>query len=96
MVDFEHDLDAALGERIRACEVFSARVWGSLANGVWTHTSGEVEEFGYRPAGRLVAWIRGEGDYLDWYCSWDTVGQCDPEVAAEMVKRGWTHSTWAL
>lgn len=38
-----------------------SEVWPVLTNELWAVT--------WRSAGGIVAELRGEGDYLDWYCS---------------------------
>ena len=38
-----------------------SEVWPVLKNDLWSCT--------WRSAGGIVAELRGEGDYLDWYCS---------------------------
>ena len=42
----------------------------------------------WRYAGGLIADIRCEGDYMDWYCSGDE-GKVDDEVKQDFEKLGW-------
>lgn len=42
----------------------------------------------WRYAGGIIAHMREEGDYIDWYCSGNE-GYIDPEVAADLKELGW-------
>jgi hypothetical protein len=42
----------------------------------------------WRYAGGIVAHMREEGDYIDWYCSGNE-GYIDPEVAQDLKELGW-------
>ncbi len=42
----------------------------------------------WRYAGGIVAGLRGEGDYLDWYCSMGE-GLVDEQVLTEIRVLGW-------
>lgn len=42
----------------------------------------------WRYAGGIIAHMREEGDYIDWYCS-GMEGFIDPEVAADLKELGW-------
>jgi hypothetical protein len=52
----------------------------------------------WRYAGGIVANMREEGDYMDWYCS-GMEGFIDPEVAEDLKQLGWqgidSDGTWA-
>lgn len=101
---FEAALDRALGERLRREHKFNLgrpawyegtgighRLWGSLANVDWQHTNGDTASYSFRAAGDLIAAIVGEGDYMDWYCSYQS-GVADEEIAEAMAREGWTAS----
>jgi hypothetical protein len=38
-------------------------------NDVWPILTGKTWSCSWRHAGAIIANIRGEGDYMDWYCS---------------------------
>lgn len=42
----------------------------------------------WRYAGGIIANMREEGDYIDWYCSGNE-GYIDPEVSADLKELGW-------
>lgn len=69
---FELTVDRVLGDRIRSDSSAAQAMWSSLANIEWAHYDGAEASYGLREAGAMVAWIREEGDYLDWYCSGPT------------------------
>lgn len=76
--------------RVRESDDFAAALWGSLANVVWHKGDLEVG-YSFRAAGDVVACLRGEGSYMDWYCSAPD-GVVSDEVADALAKRGWTYS----
>ncbi len=104
---FEEAVERSMGARLRAeyaagergnathgffgSSCLGARLWGSLANGDWTHTSGDTAGYSFRAAGDLIAAIVGVGDYMDWYCTADH-SVCDPEVAELLGREGWRYS----
>lgn len=93
---FENDLEELLGDRLRASKDMCRALWSSLANVDWYCTNiQEMEEshvaYSFRAAGRVIADIRGEGDYMDWYCS-GPPGEVDPLIARALYKRGWIYN----
>ena len=69
--------------------VFQPRhIWPVLKNENWSCT--------WRYAGGIVAFMRQEGDYLDWYCSgianiakFVDEGHVTDEVRADLMRMGW-------
>lgn len=61
--------------KVRASESYSQNVYAALCNNAFQKLEmipvlkGEVWSCTWRSAGGLVADLRCEGDYLDWYCS---------------------------
>lgn len=80
-----------LGGRVRADGGAAIDLWSALANIAWHGPEGECVSYSFRAAGDLVAWVREEGRYIDWYCSgpWGVVAPWIEEgLAAE--KWSWT------
>lgn len=104
---FEEAVERAMGARLReeyaageqgnrthgflGSSCLAARLWGSLANGGWTHENGDTAGYSFRAAGDLIAAVIGDGDYMDWYCATGH-GVCDAEVAELLGREGWRYS----
>ena len=88
--DLERDL--RLSPRIRdlvRSDLFAMLLYGALCNTTWRHkAAGTLWQCSWRHAGGIVADLRGEGDYLDWYCSTGE-GLVDDQVLAEIEALGW-------
>lgn len=62
-------------EKVRASESYAQNVYAALCNNAFQKLElmpvlkDEVWSCSWRHAGGLVAAIRCEGDYMDWYCS---------------------------
>ena len=68
-------------EKVRADDVYAKKLYAAMCNISW------------RSAGGVIADIRGEGDYMDWYCSGNE-GRVDPEITADLADIGWHWSEW--
>ncbi len=100
--DFEDDLKGALGEQIRAApravgayrrEYASNKavaVYRALSNVEWEHETGSRFQCSFRYAGGMIARIRDEGDYIDWYCSGEE-GHVDDDIAEALAAKGWKY-----
>jgi hypothetical protein len=55
--------------KIKQNKNYSQNIYAALCNNKFKNKSGTVWSCSWRSAGGLVAGIREEGDYLDWYCS---------------------------
>ena len=86
----ERDLAASLRVVERAgSRLFGELLYAALCNTEWRHrATGERWSCSWRSAGGVVAHVRGEGDYLDWYCSGGE-GLVDEGVLAEIEALGW-------
>ena len=94
VIDFENDLKVVFGNKMKSDTEFCKDVWSSMANIVWKHkASGEEYSASFRYAGGLIAEIREEGDYMDWYCCgpYETVSD---EIKKGLAKRGWKPHKW--
>lgn len=70
-------------------KAFARSFWSSLANVVWKHDETQhTISYSFRAAGDFICAIRGEGNYMDWYCS-GPVSQVDDEIAKALAQRGW-------
>lgn len=74
---------------VRGSALFAELLYAALCNTTWTRTAdGREGGMSWRRAGRLVATLRGEGDYADWYCAGGE-GSVDEAVLAELRALGW-------
>jgi hypothetical protein len=84
--------DFAISDRIRGLirsDVFAVLLYGALCNTTWRHkATGATWHCSWRGAGGIVAELRGEGCYMDWYCS-SGEGLVDEQVLAEIDTLGW-------
>lgn len=90
---FDADVLELLGERIREDNAFAERVWGSIANVVWTNGDGDDDGgHSFRSAGSLLAAIRGTAQehmaHMEFFMT-VPYGVIDPEFASAMATRGW-------
>ena len=81
MIDRTRNLDYDLCQaseivaRVRTNRVYAQNLYAALCNREWQENDlfeilrDRVWSCTWRTAGAIVADMRGEGDYLDWYCS---------------------------
>lgn len=78
-------VDHNLEEDIRACawmlkkvqisETYAQNLYAAMCNNVfqrnevWPRLKDEYWSCSWRSAGGIIAELRGQGDYIDWYCS---------------------------
>jgi hypothetical protein len=111
--------DHNLEEDIRACawmlkkvvdnETYAQNLYAAMCNNVfqpnqvWPRLRDEYWSCSWRAAGGIVADLRGQGDYIDWYCSGIMgVGETDSfrgyvsestitdEIRQDLFAIGWT------
>jgi hypothetical protein len=64
-----------LVEKIRGDDAYAQNLYAAMCNqewqyqDVWSVLTDKTWSCTWRGAGAIIADIRGEGDYLDWYCS---------------------------
>jgi hypothetical protein len=88
--DLERDLGLSphISCLIRS-DLFAVLLYGALCNTTWRHgVTGTLWHCSWRHAGGMVAGLRCEGNYLDWYCSGGE-GLVDDQVLAEIEALGW-------
>jgi hypothetical protein len=112
-------VDHNLEESIRACEwmlkkvveseTYAQNLYAAMCNNVfqpnqvWPRLKDEYWSCSWRSAGGIVADLRGQGDYIDWYCSGIMgVGETDSfrgyvsestitdEIRQDLFAIGWT------
>lgn len=86
---FEDAVRRAFGDKFKTDETFCCEFWSALANVEWYHPkSGLSASYSFRAAGGLIAELRGEGDYMDWYC-------CGPySHVTEFIRRSMKKDGW--
>ena len=88
MRDFEEDIEFLFINEIKSSDDFCEDLWSSMANVEWLNKDGSEFSCTFRYAGGLIADIREEGSYMDWYCSGEyaTVSE---EIENKMKSIGW-------
>jgi len=75
--DLEYDLRSTdwVIEKVKSDKVYAQHLYAAMCNNdfmrneVWPILTEKKWSCSWRHAGGIIADIRGEGDYLDWYCS---------------------------
>jgi hypothetical protein len=75
--NLEYDLRSTdwIVEKVRASESYAQNLYAALCNNefqrqdVWPMLKDQKYTCSWRYAGGIVADMRGQGDYIDWYCS---------------------------
>lgn len=75
--NLEYDLRSSVRivDKCRGSEVYSQNLYAALCNTEWQKLEvmpilkDQTWSCSWRYAGGIVADLRGEGDYIDWYCS---------------------------
>ena len=93
---FEATLDRLFGEQVRADGAFGVDLWCALAGVEWRNGQGETVRYSHRVAGDVVAWVREDGCYLEWYASGEA-GEVADWIGEALRDAGWIRSipvTW--
>lgn len=62
-------------DKVRACETYAQNLYAAMCNNqfikkeMWPILKDEKWSCSWRYAGGIIADMREEGDYIDWYCS---------------------------
>ena len=75
--NLEYDLRSTewICNKVKASEAYAQNIYAALCNQdwqkneVWPLLKGETYSCSWRYAGGIVADMREQGDYIDWYCS---------------------------
>jgi hypothetical protein len=87
--NLEYDLCSTdwIIEKVKSDKIYAQHIYAALCNNsfqkneMWPILSGKEWRCSWRHAGRIVANLREEGDYIDWYCSGiQTYESIDDEV----------------
>ncbi len=97
--DLEWDLRSTdwIVSKARASESYAQNIYAALCNmqwqriDVWPVLKDETWSCSWRSAGGIVADMRGEGDYIDWYCS--GMGGINREYDGEESDEKWQRRT---
>jgi len=96
--NMEYDMRTAdwMVSKVRDSEAYAQNLYAAMCNqdfqknDVWPVLKNETWSASWRSAGGIVADMRGEGDYMDWYCSGIQGIMTEAELAemtAEQIER---------
>lgn len=91
--NMEYDLRTSeyMIEKVRSDDVYAQNLYAAMCNNdfqrneVWPILSGKTWSCSWRYAGGIVADMKGEGDYIDWYCSGIRNSPIYEEVALDQL-----------
>lgn len=101
----DYDLESELMNSKTICSkvlsdhVYATNLYRALSNMQWIKREvmpllkNDTWSCSWRYAGGIVANIRGEGDYMDWYCSGGE-GSVTPEILEDLYQLGWAPVPW--
>lgn len=84
-------------EKVRASESYAQNLYAAMCNNefqkrdLWPILKDELWSCSWRSAGGIIADMRQEGDYIDWYCS-GIAGGDEPDVyelGADLKRRSY-------
>ncbi|WP_342659377.1 hypothetical protein NPJ82_17955 (plasmid) [Sphingomonas sp. NY01] len=88
---FEAILDQLFGEHVRTDGALGIDLWCALAGVEWRNREGKTVCYSHRCAGDVVAWVREEGCYLEWYASGEE-GEVADWISDALRDAGWSWS----
>jgi hypothetical protein len=91
-----------LCSKARASDAYAQNLYAALCNNIY-EMQGQRWHASWRRCGAIVAHMREQGDYIDWYCSgiWPDEddmkdmgylheGEISPEISEDLTDLGWT------
>lgn len=95
--DLEYDLRSTewILNKVRSSEDYARLLYSALCNNqflnreMWEIIKNEPWSCSWRYAGGIIADMREEGDYMDWYCRGNE-GLVDEVVKDDLYELGWT------
>lgn len=90
-------------EKVRNSEAYAQNLYAAMCNtdfvknDVWPRLQDQRWSCSWRYAGGIIADMRQEGDYIDWYCSgigsdnngYVGEGHVTDEIREDLIKLGW-------
>jgi len=111
--NMEYDLRSTkwICNKVKASENYAQNLYAAMCNmqfvknEVWPLIRDQRWSASWRHAGGIVADMREEGDYIDWYCSGIIQDDVDPsgcvpegtvtdEIRADLFQLGWITKEW--
>ena len=97
--DMFDDMQAAAWfvAKVRASKSYAQNLYAALCNNdfqkheVWPMLKNDTWSVSWRGAGSLVADLRNEGDYMDWYCSFQRLPATYDEKEGEEYMARWQY-----
>lgn len=98
-IERTHSLDLDLVQcdwivrKVRENRIYAQNLYAALCNTEWQEQDAwevlrdQIWSCTWRTAGSIVAGMRGEGDYLDWYCSGSMTSHPDDDLGTAEYKR---------
>jgi len=96
------ELTPWLVAKVRASQNYAQNLYAAMCNqawqeqAVWPILKDETWSCTWRTAGGIVARLRGEGDYMSWYCSgigaqdgWVGEGHITDQIREDLARLGW-------
>ena len=101
--NLEYDLRTTdwILEKVRRSEDYAQNLYAAMCNTdftkneVWPVLQEDTWSCSWRYAGGIIADMREEGDYIDWYCSGNE-GHVTDEIREDLLKLGWLVKTYEL
>lgn len=99
--NLEYDLRSTdwILKKVRESDDYAKALYAALCNNdftkndVWPILQEETWSCSWRYAGGIIADMREEGDYIDWYCSGNE-GYVDDEIKKDLLTLGWLVPTY--
>ena len=115
--NMEYDLRSTnwICDKVKASDSYAQNLYAAMCNiqfvknEVWPLLRGQRWSASWRHAGGIVADMREEGDYIDWYCSgirgeqdidyeppltFVSEGTVTDEIRADLFQLGWISKEW--